>query len=199
MGAEVRAWNGDGGATRPRLCSVTSERAWPPRASLPRVSPSAAASALILGNLVPGGAEGPSVSSAKPADNAAGSATERSDGAAGEADYCPSAEEVVAYWDKYHRERKPSPGCSDPDPLLEDPSGEPEDPGEPAVEPRTLDEAQELFDPNNEPLILVDQQADGTFMSVNMTVWNPEDTPPASIQTSQQYKTWLEEQHGQER
>lgn len=103
--------------------------------------------------------------------------------------FCPSPEEVERHWERYGEELKLDPDCPDPDPLPE--PSDPEPPGSPPDEPTTLAEAQRLYDPENEPLILVEHQADGTYTSVTGTVLDPAFVPPPSIKTTDQYEKWL--------
>lgn len=110
--------------------------------------------------------------------------------------FCPSAAEIELYWEKHGEELKPSPDCPDPDPLPD--STDPEPIGEPVVEPTTLAEAQQVYDPHNDPLILVREKATGTYTSITMSVLDQAYIPPASVQTSEQYEAWLAAQPPQQ-
>lgn len=107
--------------------------------------------------------------------------------AATETPFCPSPEELEWHWEKYGQELKPS-DCPDPDPLPEPSNREP--PGSPVEAPTTLSKAQELYDPDNDPLILVGREDDGTYVSVTIAVLDSAFIPPASIKTTAQYEQW---------
>jgi len=104
------------------------------------------------------------------------------------------AAEVEQHWEEHGEELKPSPECPDPDPIpdLDDP--EPTPTGPSAEDPTTVATAQQLYDPNDDPLILVEQQSDGTYRSVTISVLDEAHVPPAAIRTAEQYEQWLAEQ-----
>lgn len=72
----------------------------------------------------------------------------------------------------------------------ESPTGTPELSGPSVEAPTTLQEAQQVYDPHNDPLILVEKQEDGTYASVMIAVLDDAYIPPASVQTAQQYAQW---------
>jgi hypothetical protein len=100
--------------------------------------------------------------------------------------FCPSLEQLEQHWEKYEQELKLP--CPDPDPLPEPSNKEPS--GLPVEAPTTLAEAQELYDPDNDPLILIGRDDDGTYVSVTIAVLDSAFIPPASIKTTAQYEQW---------
>jgi hypothetical protein len=110
--------------------------------------------------------------------------------------YCPTADELQQQWEKEGQEIKADPDCPDPDPLPDEDANNPaEEPGSDnsASAPKTLAEAQEKFDPHNEPLVLLAQNEDGSYYAINGTA-SKESTPPPSVQTVEQYAAWLQDQ-----
>lgn len=101
--------------------------------------------------------------------------------------FCPSLEQLEQHWEKYGQELKLP--CPDPDPLPEPSNREPS--GLPVEAPTTLAEAQELYDPDNDPLILIGRDDDGNYVSVTGAVLDSAFIPPASIKTTAQYEQWL--------
>lgn len=79
----------------------------------------------------------------------------------------------------------PPPGVADPEPR-----------GAPVAGPTTLAEAQAAYDPENDPLVLVDEAEDGTYRSITLAVLEHVYVPPATVLTADQYARWLDELPG---
>lgn len=108
--------------------------------------------------------------------------------------FCPSAAEVERHWERQGEELKPSPDCPDPDPIPDSDNPEPRPTGPATHDPTTVSAAQRLHDPDDDPLIFVEQQKDGTYTSVTISVLDEAYIPPASVRTAQEYEQWLAEQ-----
>lgn len=110
--------------------------------------------------------------------------------------YCPTNEEILADWNQDGLETKADPNCPDPDPLpAADPTNPPETepPASPGPAPTSIDEAQRILDPDNEPLVLLAQASDGSYYAI-VGAAGKDSIPPASVRTVEQYAAWLAKQ-----
>lgn len=117
--------------------------------------------------------------------------------------YCPTPEEMRSYWEEHGQELKPTGDCPDPDPPLPaDPSNSPEESAtaDPEDRPDTFAQAQALYDPENDPFILIDQAPDGSFYAIHGTPLEvtKATTPPAWVKTVDDYKRWAAAQDGRD-
>jgi hypothetical protein len=104
---------------------------------------------------------------------------------------CPSPEEMEAYWEEHGVELKTGTDCGDPDPV---PPGEGETHYHDESDhqpPETLEEAQALLDPEDDPLILIAQNAQG-FYAVTIAVTGEDAVPPTHVRTERQYARWID-------
>ncbi len=111
----------------------------------------------------------------------------------GEVDYCPTREELNAYWEANGRELKPTVNCEYDPPELPDPNAtrEPEPLGHPVPGPSTVAEAQEQCDPENDPWTLIAEQ-NGEFSCLMGTGLG--EPPPAWVITTDDFHEWLTSQ-----
>lgn len=108
--------------------------------------------------------------------------------------YCPDDKQLQSAWESDGLEEKASSSCPDPDPLpAEDPANPREkiDPVGKVDGPATLAAAQEAFDPDNDPLILIAQEDNGDYYAVYGSVIHEKDVPPSSVETVEDYQEWL--------
>lgn len=100
-------------------------------------------------------------------------------------DFCPTQEQSDKHWEVYGFDYKPTVPCGDitnlDAPLHDHASGD-ADPGR----PKTIAEAQALYDPEDDPNILIDH-ANGEFAVVLIQPVTP---VPADIKTVEQFQKW---------
>lgn len=104
-------------------------------------------------------------------------------------DRCPSQQEANAYFEKTGQELKPTVSCAglpepDPEPLAPEPEGQ-----EPPKDHLTVAEAQEKFDPQDDPWTLVGKGLDGEIVVLQTT--GPE--PPEWVKTPADAARWVEQ------
>ena len=126
--------------------------------------------------------------------------------------FCPSAEEIQEHWDTYGEELKPDPDCPHLQPTAEEQTvpgrmaaggaHRDEVPGhehhrgvEHAVPTvvTTMRQAQNVLDPANDPLVLIDRDSKGRYLAIHMVLAPGQAAPPAWVRTGDQFKAWLDE------
>jgi hypothetical protein len=109
---------------------------------------------------------------------------------------CPTEDEMDVHWEQYGRDLKPSLVCSElwdaDDALPSDPVRPPEaDQLDPQDLPTTLVEAQVLYDPEDDPWVLVGRNPDGPdFVVIDSAIgFGP--SPPDWVKTPDDFAEWL--------
>lgn len=109
---------------------------------------------------------------------------------------CMDPAQVQEYWERYGKDPKHIPNCPDPDPLPDTTrSAEPSSDGPPPELPTTLADAQQFYDPENDPFILLVLLPDGTYTS-RLYTYAPGSIPPPSVKTVEQYIEWAASRNG---
>jgi hypothetical protein len=121
-------------------------------------------------------------------------AADTNTGEAAAVDGCPSEAEMERYWEQNGRDLKPLPMCNDvwdaDDPLPSDAPTAPEADGGHVDTPTTLAEAQAMYDPEDDPYIVIQQRPDGIFGSTHVDFI---DRPPDWVKTIDDARRWFEQ------
>lgn len=126
--------------------------------------------------------------------------------------FCPSAEEIEEHWDAYGEELKPDPGCPDLEPTSDEQAAQRRveagkaDRHEAAGNEHhhrfehavpsvltTMRQAQNVLDPENDPLVLIDRDSKGRYLAVHLVLAPGQAAPPAWVRTGDQFKSWLDQ------
>lgn len=118
---------------------------------------------------------------------------------------CPTAEEMRAHWEAQGSELKADPDCPDIEPggradatastdaAADTQRAHDHSHGGDAAPTviTTMDQAQTLLDPEDDPFVVIDKDAQGRYFAIHLTPAPGLPTPPASIRTADQLAAWI--------
>jgi outer membrane murein-binding lipoprotein Lpp len=124
--------------------------------------------------------------------------------------FCPSADEVREHWEAHGEEPKPDAECADLEPSADQQAAARKEANRAAHEQSrgshdhhshehaqptlitSMRQAQAVLDPENDPLVLVDRDAQGRYLAIHMVLAPGQASPPAYIRTADQFAKWLD-------